>query len=588
MNPINFRKHLTQISNVLVIGCGGSGLRAAIEIKKLGLNVCILGKRPKTDAHTVLAAGGINAAFGNLDNEDSWEQHFIDTYLEGYCLADPTKVEIMAKEAPSAVKEIDKWGANLAKLENGQLDQRFFGAHKYRRTCYSGDYTGFSILKTLLKKADLLNIPIFDNQYVTEILVKEGVCFGAMSFNIFTSERTIHLTDSVIICTGGHTRIWKKSSSRKEENTGDGYFLGLKAGCKLIDMEMVQFHPSGMVLPEEIEGTLVTEAVRGEGGKLFNNKGVRFMQYYDPERMELSSRDRVAMANYREIIEGRGTKNDAVYLDISHKSKEYITQKLPKIYKQFLDYQNLDISKSPMEVAPTAHYSMGGILVDPYNLSTCIKGLYAAGEVTGGLHGANRLGGNSLAEILIFGKRAGIASANYSRLINKRIRSNEIINQAHENINSLIKNGNQFSEQLQNELRLKMWKYCGVIKNEKSLYKGLGEIKILREKSQDVDVRISENDCQDLVSAYNLQSSLISAEATFISALERKESRGSHQRSDFEATKSECEFNCQIFTKDINNNLEVSRIPLKKLDKNLNNLLNNSIREEINKDKLLE
>ena len=404
------KDHLTQITNVLVIGCGGAGLRSAIEVKKSGLDVCILGKRPKTDAHTVLAAGGINAALGNLDKEDSWEQHFIDTYLEGYGIGDPLKVEIMAKESPSLVKEIDKWGADFAKLKNGQLDQRFFGAHKYRRTCYSGDFTGLSILKTLLKKSDELNIPIYDNQYVTELLIKENNCFGAMSFDISSSERTVHFADAVILCTGGHTRLWKKSSSRKNENTGDGYYLGLKGGCKLIDMEMVQFHPSGMVLPEEIEGTLVTEAVRGEGGKLINNKGERFMKEYDPERMELSTRDRVAIANYTEIIEGRGTKNGGVFLDISHKSKDFIIEKLPSIYRQFLEAQMLDISKSPMEVAPTAHYSMGGILVNPESLSTSVLGLFAAGEVAGGLHGANRLGGNSLAEILIFGKRAGISS----------------------------------------------------------------------------------------------------------------------------------------------------------------------------------
>ena len=456
---MEFKQHSTQISNVLVIGCGGAGLRASIEIKQAGLDVCILGKRPRTDAHTVLAAGGINAAFANLDKKDSWQQHFIDTYQEGYCIGNPSKIEIMTKESPSLVKELDGWGANFAKLKNGTLDQRFFGAHKYRRTCYSGDFTGLSILRTLLKKADELKIPIFDSQYVTELLIKDQICFGAMSFNLFSSERTVHLADAVVLCTGGHTRIWKKSSSRKKENTGDGYFLGLQAGCELIDMEMVQFHPSGMLFPEDIEGTLVTEAVRGEGGKLINNNGERFMTRYDPERMELSTRDKVAIANYTEIIEGRGTKNGGVFLDISHKSKEFIIEKIPNIYKQFLDLQMLDISKKPMEVAPTAHYSMGGLLVNPEDLSTSVNGLFAAGEVSGGLHGANRLGGNSLAEIIIFGKRAGIASVNYSRNLKQQVRSNKIIYLAHENINKFIKNGNELVMPLQNELRLIIWKY---------------------------------------------------------------------------------------------------------------------------------
>ncbi len=582
-----FKDYLTQITNVLVIGCGGAGLRSAIEIKKSGLDVCILGKRPKTDAHTVLAAGGINAALGNLDKEDSWEQHFIDTYLEGYGIANPLKVEIMAKEAPSLVKEIDNWGADFAKLKNGELDQRFFGAHKYRRTCYSGDFTGLSILKTLLKKSDELNIPIYDNQYVTELLIKDNTCFGAMSFNISSSERTVHFADAVILCTGGHTRLWKKSSSRKNENTGDGYYLALKAGCKLIDMEMVQFHPSGMVLPEEIEGTLVTEAVRGEGGKLINNKGERFMKNYDPIRMELSTRDKVAIANYKEIVEGRGTKNGGVYLDISHKSKDFIINKLPSIYRQFLEFQMIDISKSPMEVAPTAHYSMGGILVNPEDLSTSVEGLFAAGEVTGGLHGANRLGGNSLAEILIFGKRAGITSSKYSKKIDQQLRSNQAINIAHENINKFIKNGNELVRPLQNELRLIMWKYCGVIKNEILLLEGLSKIEKIKTKLSDIDVRIDKYNCEDLALAFDLQSALLSAKATILSAIQRKESRGAHQRSDFPKLDPLSKFNCLVSLED-NGNLKTFKFPLKELNQEQKTIAANLNRDEDIRNKLLE
>ena len=581
------KENLTQISNVLVIGCGGAGLRAAIEIKKSGLDVCILGKRPKTDAHTVLAAGGVNAALGNLDKEDSWEQHFIDTYLEGYGMGDPLKVEIMARESPSLVKEIDNWGANFAKLKNGELDQRFFGAHKYRRTCYSGDFTGLSILKTLLKKSDELKIPIYDNQYVTELLIKENTCFGVMSFNLSTSERTVHFADAVILCTGGHTRLWKKSSSRKNENTGDGYYLGLKGGCELIDMEMVQFHPSGMVLPEEIEGTLVTEAVRGEGGKLINNKGERFMKEYDPQRMELSTRDRVAIANYTEIIEGRGTKNGAVFLDISHKSKEFIVEKLPSIYRQFLETQMIDISKSPMEVAPTAHYSMGGILVNPENLSTSVAGLFAAGEVAGGLHGANRLGGNSLAEIIIFGRRAGIAASKYSKKIDQQLRSNKAITIAHENINKFIKNGDELVRPLQNELRLIMWKFCGVIKNETLLLEGLSKIEGIKTKLSDIDVRIDQHNCEDLALIFDLQSSLFSAKATIISALQRNESRGAHQRSDFPIIDPLCQFNCLV-SMDDNSNLKISKVPLKELNEEQKIIVANAKREEDISNKLLE
>ena len=402
-----------------------------------------------------------------------------------------------------------------------------------------------------------------------------------------SSERTVHFADAVILCTGGHTRLWKKSSSRKNENTGDGYYLGLKSGCKLIDMEMVQFHPSGMVLPEEIEGTLVTEAVRGEGGKLINNEGERFMKNYDPKRMELSTRDKIAIANYTEIIEGRGTKNGGVFLDISHKSKDYIVEKLPSIYRQFLEAQMLDISKSPMEVAPTAHYSMGGILVNPETLSTSVNGLFAAGEVAGGLHGANRLGGNSLAEIIIFGKRAGIASSNYSKNIDRQLRSNKTIAVAHENINKFIKNGNELVRPLQHELRLIMWKYCGVIKNKTLLLEGLSKIESIKTKLNYIDVRIDKYNCEDLALIFDLQSSLLSAESTILSALERNESRGAHQRSDFQKLDISCKFNCLV-SMDENSNLKISKVPLKDLSEKQKKILVNASREEDIRDKLLE
>ena len=247
----------TESTNVLVIGCGGAGLRAAIEAKRSNVSVKVIGKRSKKDAHTVLAAGGINAAFGNVDKNDSWKHHFIDTYLEGYGIGNPDLIEFMAKQSPFLVEEIDLWGAGLEKLKNGKLDQRFFGAHSYRRTCYSGDYTGLSILNALLRKAEEINIPIEDDLYVTDLLISNNSCFGAMSMNINNGTKKVFFADSVIICTGGHTRIWKRSSSRVKENNGDGFFLALKAGCELIDMEMVQFHPTGMLFPEEIAFGLV-------------------------------------------------------------------------------------------------------------------------------------------------------------------------------------------------------------------------------------------------------------------------------------------------------------------------------------------
>ncbi len=564
--------NLTQISNVLVIGSGGAGLRAAIEAKQLGMEVTVLGKRQSTDVHTVLAAGGINAAFGNVDEDDSWEQHFADTYIEGYGLSEPEVVELMAKESPMLVEEIDGWGANFAKLPNGKIDQRFFGAHTYRRTCYSGDYTGRSILFALLSKVKSLNIPILDSQYVSDLLVEDNVCFGAMAFDIQSGERTVFLADSVIIAAGGHTRLWRKSSSRRNENTGDGFHLALKAGCRLSDMEMVQFHPTGMVIPEEMAGTLVTEAVRGEGGKLLNSEGKRFMENYDSERMELSTRDRVAMANYTEIVEGRGSPNGGVYLDISHKGKDFIIEKLPRMYRQFLDTLMIDISKSPMEVSPTAHYSMGGIVVTPDEHSTGVEGLYAAGEVTAGLHGANRLGGNSLAEILIFGKRAGAAASKRSKNIDIHKRSKKVIENAHENLNSYIKNGSEVARPLQRALRNIMWEYGGVVKNEEKLNKGLQEIENLKEASKDLDVRPDSEGYQDLMLAFDLQASLVSSESTLISALSREESRGAHQRDDYKEINNDFNVNMRVkFDSDDNILLSKDNVPA--LNKDLKNLI---------------
>ena len=565
-------KNNTHISNVLVIGTGGAGLRAAIEAKQSGVDVVILGKRLKEDAHTVLAAGGINAAFGNVDPKDSWKQHFADTMIEGYGLSEARTVELMAKESPDLVTEIDQWGANFAKLSDGRIDQRFFGAHTYRRTCYSGDYTGRSILNTLIKKTKELKIPIYDSQYVTQLLVHDKICFGVMSFDIKTGERTVFLADSVILAAGGHTRIWRKSSSRRNENTGDGFYLSLKAGCNLTDMELVQFHPTGMVIPEDIAGTLVTEAVRGEGGKLLNKHGDRFMSNYDSERLELSTRDRVAMANYTEIIEGRGSPNGGVYLDISHKSKDFIIEKLPRMYRQFLDTLMIDISKKPMEVAPTAHYSMGGVKVDPETHKTNIEGLFAAGEVTGGLHGANRLGGNSLAEILIFGKRAGKYASERSLNLETQYRSKSCVKNAHEKIDSFIKPGKEMTRPLQRELRNIMWKHCGVVRDHDRLNEGIQKIDSLKSSILELDVRPDSEGYEDLMLAFDFEGSILSAKATIVSAEARKETRGAHQRTDFPDIDSSFELNF-LTSLDENGNIVIKEKKIDALSSELNDVI---------------
>ena len=525
--------HRTRVSNVLVVGSGAAGLRAAIAVHTAGREVVIVGKRLRKDAHTVLAAGGINAALGIVDPEDRWQHHFADTVVEGHSLGNPVAVEIMAREAPAAVLELAEWGCPFARLPDGRLDQRFFGAHRYRRTCYAGDFTGRALLFTLAEKASELGIEIHEHQYVSRLLVRDGVCFGAMAFDLQSGERTIYLADAVILAAGGHTRIWRRSSSRRDENTGDGFALALRAGTTLADMEMVQFHPTGMVAPEEMAGTLVTEAVRGEGGRLYNNQRERFMERYDPERLELSARDRVALANYTEITEGRGGPNGGVFLDVSHRSKEDILQKLPRMYRQFMESQMLDISRDPMEVAPTAHYSLGGVVVAPETHATRVEGLYAAGEITSGVHGANRLGGNSLVEALVFGRRAGDAAAAYSQEIPAQLRDPQPIRQAHDELNAITREGDQLARPLQRELRNNMWENCGVVRDEARLRRGLERLEDIRAAIANVDVRPSSEGYSDLALALDLRGAVVSAAATFRCAVARRESRGAHQRKDY-------------------------------------------------------
>ncbi len=534
------------VTNILVIGSGGAGLRAAIAAHEKGAEVVILGKRLRTDAHTVLAAGGINAALATVDAEDTWQQHCADTLKEGYFLGDPHALEILTREAPELVKELDEWGCDFNRTPSGELDQRFFGAHKYRRTCYAGDYTGRAILNTLVDKVEELGIPIHENQYVWRLLVYDKICFGAMAFNIHSGERTAYLADAVILAVGGHTRIWRWSSSRRDENTGDGVYLALQAGCRVADMELVQFHPTGMVWPENMAGTLVTEAVRGEGGHLFNKQGERFMQRYDPKRMDLSTRDLIALANYQEIQEGRHGPHGGVFLDISHKDKKTIIEKLPRMYRQFMESQLLDISKDQMEVAPTAHYSMGGVVVEPKTHKTDIDGLYAAGEVTSGVHGANRLGGNSLAEILVFGRRAGQSAADHSTNLSVQIRNQSIIQEAQNELDLLTKPGEELVRPLQRALRIDMWENCGVVRDKASLLKGLEILGEIKESSKMVDVRPDAMGFLDLAIALDLRGSIVAAEATLRSALAREESRGDHQRKDFPELNHEFNVHIQI------------------------------------------
>jgi succinate dehydrogenase / fumarate reductase flavoprotein subunit len=521
-------------TSVLVIGTGGAGLRASIELAERGVQVLAVGKRRKHDAHTTLAAGGINAALATMDPEDSWQQHAADTLRESYYLADPSIVETVTKNAARGIEDLERWGMPFAREADGRISQRFFGAHKYRRTCYAGDYTGLEIQRTLVRRAAELNVPVIDTVYITRLLVADDTVFGAYGFDVVTGQKVRIDADAVILAAGGHTRIWRYTSSRRDENTGDSFRLAALAGARIRDAELVQFHPSGLLEPDDAAGTLVSEAARGEGGILRNAQGERFMQRYDPERMELSTRDRVALANYTEIAEGRGTENGGVYLDVSHLPREVILEKLPRIYRTLIDLQMLDITEQPIEIAPTAHYSMGGVWVRPEDHGTGVDGLYAIGEASSGLHGANRLGGNSLIELLVYGRITGGEAAEFAANRTVVRRSPKAIAEARAEIDELLADdGLEVPRRLQREVRDVMTEHAGVVRSEEGLRAGLEKLAVLEVRAQHVTAHPDIAGFDDLAHAFDLKGSLLAARATLECALERKETRGCHNRSDF-------------------------------------------------------
>ena len=531
-------------TSVLVIGTGGSGLRAAIELAELGTDVLAVGKRPKHDAHTSLAAGGINAALATMDEEDSWQQHAADTIKESYYLADPRTVQVVAQGAQRGIEDLERYGMNFAREEDGRISQRFFGAHKFRRTAFAGDYTGLEIQRTLIRRAEQLKIPVLDTVYITELLVAEGQIFGAYGFDVNAGTGYLIHADAVILAAGGHNRIWRRSSSRRDENTGDSFRLAVEAGARLRDAELVQFHPSGIIEPESVAGTLISEAARGEGGFLTNALGERFMQRYDPERMELSTRDRVALAAYTEISEGRGTDKGGVWLDVSHLPRETIMSRLPRVYQTMLEEQMLDITHDKIEIAPTAHYSMGGVWVDPLTHATEVPGLYAIGEASSGLHGANRLGGNSLIELLVFGRIVGQEAANYSRSLTSHRRSQAAIDHARNAVQSLVSSdGQENVRSLQRAVRDLMTAHAGVVRNEDGLKRGLEKLSEIEQRMKNIGIHPDIAGYQDLCHAFDLKSSVLAARATLESALERKETRGCHNRSDYPLTDPELQVN---------------------------------------------
>ncbi|QIG42046.1 FAD-dependent oxidoreductase [Nocardioides anomalus] len=529
---MSVREHRLATS-VLVVGTGGAGLRAAIELAEAGVSVLALGKRPPTDAHTTLAAGGINAALATMDAADTWQQHAADTLREGYLLADPRAVEIVCRNAAEGIHDLERYGMRFDRRPDGRIAQRFFGAHTYRRTAYAGDFTGLELQRALRERAEQLAVPILSTVYVTRLLVDDGRVFGVYGFDLVDGSRYVVHADAVILATGGHTRVWRRSSSRRDENVGDSFRLAVEAGARLRDAELVQFHPSGLLSPEDAAGTLVSEAARGEGGHLLNADGERYMARYDPERMELSTRDRVALASYTEIKEGRGTPAGGVWLDLTHLPREVVFERLPRVHQTLLDLQMLDVTREPIEVAPTAHYSMGGVQVRPDDHGTDVEGLFVIGEAASGLHGANRLGGNSLIELLVYGRLTGRAAADHSARLASQPRSRAAEIEAADAVDHLLAaEGTENVRALQRAVRDLMTEHAGVVRDGPGLTAGLAALDAVEERVADLGIHPDISGFQDLAHAFDLASSVLSARATLECARERRETRGCHNRSD--------------------------------------------------------
>jgi succinate dehydrogenase / fumarate reductase, flavoprotein subunit len=581
-----------RLCDVLIIGGGSAGLRAAIEAHDAGANVLIISKVKRGDPHTVLARGGINAALGTMDPEDNWMIHAADTLREGEFLADYERVEVLCKNAPEAVNELVNWGARFHREKDGRLTQRFFGAHTYRRTVFYEDWTGQEIIRVLLDQVTQRKIEIVDNVYITKLLKSSNAgekreateaVNGAFGIDFKKKEIVIFQCKSLILATGGYTRVYAISTSRSFENYGEGVTLAYEAGVDLVDMEMVQFHPTGMVWPEKALGTLATEAIRGEGGILLNSKGERYMKNYYPERMELGPRDVVARATFNEIVAGRGTPHGGVWLDVTHLSKEKILDRLPTMYEQFKNIDGIDISKEKMEVGPTAHYSMGGVVVD-INCRTKVRGLFAVGEVISQIHGANRLGGNSLLDTVVFGKIAGAEAARLAKEVGEKQKTGPSLSGP--NINNQI----EFDEGIfvvmepvtfRNEIQELMKYNAGIIREETKLQKGLERILELKTEFYSKDNILEEFkiDDENVALTMQVESSLVVCEAIIRCALMRQESRGAHYRSDFPNIDDE-KWKVNIYCRKEGSDMVLFKDSVKEIKGPLADLLNSQFKPE--------
>jgi len=519
--------------DVLIIGAGGAGLRAAIEALTQGASVGVICKSLLGKAHTVMAEGGIAAAVGNVDPADNWRAHFRDTMRGGKLLNNWRMAQIHAQEASDRVHELEQWGALFDRTEDGRILQRAFGGHTFKRLCHVGDRTGLEMIRTLQDRGVQMGFDVYMECTITRLLKDGDRIAGAFGYWRENGRFVVFKGKSVVLATGGIGKAWPVTSN-SWEYTGDGMALAYEAGADLMDMEFVQFHPTGMVWPPGVQGILVTEAVRGEGGILRNRTGERFMERYDPKRLDLSTRDVVARAIYTEVKEGRGTEHGGAFLDISHKPAEYVKRKLPSMYHQFLELADVDITKGPMEVGPTCHYMMGGVKVEADTAASTIPGLFAAGEVAAGLHGANRLGGNSLSDLLVFGRRAGLAAAERAKNTSApSLDDNQIEEAEREMLAPFERAEGENAYTVHSDLQETMQSLVGIFRTEQDLQQALTKIEQLKERSQRMKVSGSRMFNPGWHLSRDLKFMLTVAEAVTRSALARRESRGAHSRIDY-------------------------------------------------------